>query len=86
MANALDFRALNRSSPWNVVAGEGAADLTKLMEHYSRENEKAEAARVSKIGTGGKITTVYDDTTGGRFPSWVPFVGGSKKVAPGYKE
>jgi hypothetical protein len=68
-----------------VVAGEGAADLTKLMEHYSRENEKAEQDRVARI-KDGKVTTVYDDTTGGRIPNWVPLVGGSKKVAPGYKE
>lgn len=78
---------MNRSSPWNVVAGQGGADLGKLMEYYSRENEKAEQDRAERMKKdGGKITTVYDDTTGGRFPSWVPLVGGSKKVAPGFKE
>lgn len=56
------------------------------MEHYSRENEKAEQDRVARIEEGGKITTVYDDTTGGRFPSWVPLVGARKKVAPGFIE
>jgi hypothetical protein len=76
---------LNRSSPWNVVAGE-QADLSKLMEHYSRENERVEQARAERLKREGKITTVYDDTTGGRFPSWLPFIGGSKKVAPGFKE
>lgn len=73
-------RVLNRSSPWNVVAGQGGADLTKLMEHYAQESEKAEHDRVARIRGDGKVTTVYDDTTGGRFPSWVPLVGGSKKV------
>ena len=68
------------------MAGEGAADLTKLMEHYAKENEKAEQDRVNRINKEGKVTTVYDDTTGGRFPSWVPLIGGSKKVAPGFKE
>lgn len=76
---------LNRSSPWNVVAGWGGADLTKLMEHYARENEEAERLRVARIKPDGKITTVYDDTTGGRLPSWVPWIGGSKKVAPDAK-
>lgn len=80
------FRALNRSSPWNVVAGEGGADLGKLMEYYARENEKVEKERAERVKREGKITTVYDDTTGGRFPSWMPLVGGSKKVAPGFKE
>jgi hypothetical protein len=56
------------------------------MEHYTKENEKAEEERVAKIERNGKVSTVYDDTTGGRFPSWVPFVGSGKKVAPGYKE
>jgi lauroyl/myristoyl acyltransferase len=68
-----------------VVAGEGAADLTKLMEHYTRENEKAEQERVERVKEG-KITTVYDDTTGGRIPNWVPWFGGSKKVLPGFKD
>lgn len=50
------------------------------MEHYAQESEKAEHDRVARIRGDGKVTTVYDDTTGGRFPSWVPLVGGSKKV------
>jgi hypothetical protein len=73
---------LNQASPWNVVAGEGGADLSKLMEHYVRENEKVERERAER----GKITTVYDDTTGGRFPSWVPLIGGSKEAAPVVKK
>lgn len=81
-----DNRSLNRSSPWNVVAGEGGADLTKLMEHYTREHAQAEDARCAKIEKEGKVSTVYDDTTGGRFPSWMPLIGSSKKVAPGFKE
>lgn len=68
------------------MAGEGGADLSKLMEHYAKENEKAEQARVNRLNKDGKITTVYDDTTGGRFPSWVPLIGGSKKEAPDSKE
>jgi hypothetical protein len=60
------------------VAGEGGADLSKLMEHYARENEKAERERVER----GKINTVYDDTTGGRFPSWVPLIGANREAAP----
>ena len=79
-------RILNRSSPWNVAAGEGGADLTKLMEHYSRQNEQAEQDRLARTKQDGKVTTVYDDTTGGRFPSWVPWIGTSKKVAPESRE
>jgi hypothetical protein len=61
--------------------------MTKLMEYYARENEKAENARLARIEKdGGKILTVYDDTTGGRFPSWMPLIGGSEKPASGAKE
>jgi hypothetical protein len=35
---------------------------------------------------GGKVVTVYDDTTGGRFPSWMPWVGTKREVPPGFKE
>lgn len=56
------------------------------MEHYSRENEKAEQDRAERIKREGKVTTVYDDTTGGRLPNWVPLLGGNKKAAPGFKE
>jgi hypothetical protein len=76
---------LNQSSPWNVVAGEGGADLSKLMEHYARENDNAERERVARVERG-KVTTVYDDTTGGRFPSWVPLIGGNKEAAPAVKK
>lgn len=68
-----------------MVAGEGGADLSKLMEHYARENERAERERAERVEKG-KITTVYDDTTGGRFPSWVPLIGGNKEAAPVIKK
>lgn len=60
--------------------------MSKLMEHYARENERAEQERVAKVRQGGKIATVYDDTTGGRFPSWMPLIGSSKKTVSNDKE
>ena len=78
-------RAFNRSSPSNVIAGQGGADLSALMELYSRNNEKAQREKIERQNAG-KVDTVYDDTTEGRFPSWVPYIGTKKKIKPGYNE
>jgi hypothetical protein len=81
----LDRRRLNQSSPWNVVAGEGAADMSELMEHYAKKNKVQEETRLARV-QAGKVVTVYDDTTGGRFPSWMPWIGTKKEVPRGFKE
>lgn len=75
----------NSSSPWNVAAGQGGVDLTKVMELYAKKDAEAEQRRLERNGDG-KIETVYDDTTGGRFPHWVPYIGSSKKPKPGYPD
>ena len=80
-----DSRRFNQSSPWNVVAGEGGADLNKLMEHYAKRDKAREEARLARV-RDGKVFTVYDDTTGGHWPSWMPWVGTSREVPPGFKE
>lgn len=67
------------------MAGEGGADMGELMEHYAKKDKKTEEARLARM-KGGKVVTVYDDTTGGRFPSWMPWVGTKREVPPGFKE
>lgn len=65
------LRQFNSSSPWNVVAGEGGADLRQLTEHYQKKEERMEDARKARM-VSGKVVTVYDDTTAGRFKNF-PF-------------
>lgn len=65
------YRTFNSGSPWNVVAGEGGADLRQLTEHYRKKEERMEVARKARM-VDGKVVTVYDDTTGGRFKGF-PF-------------
>jgi hypothetical protein len=67
------------------VAGEGGADLSELMEHYTKKNKETEEKRLAQM-KNGRVVTVYDDTTGGRFPSWMPWVGTSRQVPRGFKE
>lgn len=55
------------------------------MEHYKREQEDVEQERLARM-KNGEVHSVYDDTTGGRLPSWVPLFGGSKKVDRNSKE
>ena len=81
----MDRRTFNQSSPWNVVAGEGGADMSELVQHYAKKDKEREASRLAQM-KDGKVVTVYDDTTGGRFPSWMPFVGTKKEVPRGFKE
>ena len=69
-ANSI-HRQFNSSSPWNVVAGEGGADLRQLTKHYEETEKRMEEARVARI-VDGKVKTVYDDTTGGRWKGF-PF-------------
>lgn len=49
----------NVGSPWNVVAGEGSANLEELVKHYENQREKQESARVARM-RDGKVVTVYD--------------------------
>ncbi|KKK16238.1 hypothetical protein P175DRAFT_0505632 [Aspergillus ochraceoroseus IBT 24754] len=44
--------------PYNVIAGE-AADLTKVVAHYERENQEAETARVARM-QDGKVVSLYE--------------------------
>lgn len=37
-----------------------------MTEHYKQKEERMEAARKARM-INGKVVTVYDDTTGGRF-------------------
>lgn len=59
--------------------------MGELMEHYAKKDKKTEENRLARM-KGGKVVTVYDDTTGGRFPSWMPWVGTKREVPPGFKE
>lgn len=67
------------------MAGQGTADMSMVTEHYVKRHQIMEDERVAKI-VDGKITTVYDDTTGGRFPSWVPWVGRKEEAKPTSKK
>ncbi len=42
-------RGLNHGSPFNVVAGQGSADMNKLMQHITEENKRRDAD-----GPGGR--------------------------------
>ena len=53
--------------------------MSELVEHYAKKNKAQEEARLARM-QAGKVVTVYDDTTGGRFPSWMPWVGTKKEV------
>ena len=44
------------------------------MEHYVKQEQQMEEERLARI-KDGRVVTIYDDTTGGRIPSWVPFIG-----------
>src|SRR5947207_8804403 len=52
--------------------------MSELVEHYAKKNKAQEEARLARM-QAGKVVTVYDDTTGGRFPSWMPWVGTKEK-------
>ena len=61
-------RVFNSSSPWNVSAGQGGADLSRLTQHYTDKKKTTEEARLGRI-KNGRITSVYDDTSPAtRFP------------------
>jgi len=64
----------NMGSPWNIAAGQDRADLSGLTQHYAAKEKFTEEARVARL-QDGKVVTVYDDTTGGRLPSF----GGKKE-------
>jgi hypothetical protein len=54
--------------------------MSELVEHYAKKNKAQEETRLARM-QAGKVVTVYDDTTGGRFPSWMPWVGRKKEVS-----
>ena len=53
-SGALFNQGLNQSAPWNVVAGEGGADLGKLMEHYAKKDRELEESRRARMKEGKK--------------------------------
>ena len=59
--------------------------MNELMEHYAKKDKEREETRVARM-KDGKVITVYDDTTEGRFPSWMPWVGTKREVPRGFKE
>lgn len=50
----LETRFFNQGSPWNVAAGEGTADLSKLAEHFDKFNEQRESERVERMSAKSK--------------------------------
>jgi hypothetical protein len=42
-------RMFNMGSPYNVIAGQGGADLTELVAHYEKENQKRAAKTQQRI-------------------------------------
>jgi len=50
----------NHGSPWNVVAGQGSADLTQLVSHYEAKHKKIEESRIGRM-RDGKVVTIYED-------------------------
>jgi hypothetical protein len=59
--NCANYR--NRSSfhpghPYNVIAG-SKADLSEVIAHYERKNQKIEEARVARM-QDGKVVSIYD--------------------------
>ncbi|PGH10779.1 hypothetical protein AJ79_05252 [Helicocarpus griseus UAMH5409] len=49
----------NTGSPINVPAGNGSADLTKVVAHYQEKNRKTEEDRVARM-KDGKVISLYD--------------------------
>lgn len=42
------YRIFNTGSPYNVSAGQGAANMDKLVAHYDQLNKDAEAKKAEK--------------------------------------
>lgn len=47
-------RIFNTGSPWNIPAGQGGANLDKLIAHYEKKNWEAEEAKVKFMREGKK--------------------------------
>lgn len=47
-------RLFNTGSPWNIPAGQGGANLDKLIAHYERKNFEEEEKKVRTLREGKK--------------------------------
>lgn len=47
-------RLFNTGSPWNIPAGQGGANLDKLIAHYERKNYEEEEKKVRTLREGKK--------------------------------
>lgn len=47
-------RIFNTGSPWNIPAGQGGANLDKLIAHYEKKNVEAEERKVKTLREGKK--------------------------------
>ena len=47
-------RIFNTGSPWNIPAGQGGANLDKLIAHYERKNFEEEEKKVRTLRDGKK--------------------------------
>jgi hypothetical protein len=50
--------AFQPGKPYNVIPG-SQADLSEVIAHYERENQKQEAARVARM-KDGKVVSLYE--------------------------
>ena len=44
-----DHRIFNVGSPYNVIAGQGGANLDKVIEKYERANREIEEKKLKKL-------------------------------------
>lgn len=54
LANACVCRFFNHGSPWNVAAGQGTADLSKLQQHYEEQRRQLDVEREQKAAARSK--------------------------------
>ncbi|KAL2824514.1 hypothetical protein BDW59DRAFT_162402 [Aspergillus cavernicola] len=50
--------SFHKGLPYNVIPGNNA-DLSEVIGHYQRENQKVEDARVARV-KDGKVVSIYD--------------------------
>ena len=50
----VDIRLFNTGSPWNVPAGQGGANLDKLIAHYEKKNFEEEEKKMRTLREGKK--------------------------------
>ena len=52
-------RMFNMGSPWNLAAGNSAADLKTLEQYYNNKHAAMEEDRVARM-KDGKVQSVYE--------------------------